>query len=180
MNWKDFGRVACVCVLALVASISAVAQQPTAMKLTGIINDFTPGSVGGPWELRGEWSLQVNGDSGKASFQAVITMERSDQGVIMNGGGDFDNPAARHAHVHHVSVTDSTVTPLANGFRITWTAKVAGNGNPPPDFGVQSPVQIDVTGGALVPLSNLKLTFGAPAAGHFGPNALNGVVGDAN
>jgi hypothetical protein len=180
MRWNRFGWVAAVVVLAFGVGSSALGQSSRQMKLTGLINDFTPASVGGPWEVRGEWSLRINGDSGKASFQAVLTMERSDQGVILNGGGDFDSPAARHAHVHHITLTNGTVAPLANGFRITGTAKVAGNGNPPPDFGIESPVQIDVTGGTLVPLSNLKLTFGAPASGHFGPNGFNGVVGDAN
>lgn len=173
---KRFRSLVAIAFVALAASSLAQAQEHQQLKLRGVLNDFTPASVSGPWEVRGDWSLQVNFDSGKAQFSAALTMERSDQGVIMNGGGDFTTPAGRHAHVHHIMLENAEITPLANGFRVTGTATVAGNGNNPPDFAPQSPIQVDITGGALVPYSNMKLSFEGPAATHFGSRPFNGVV----
>ena len=163
--------------LVVLAGISiALAQDGKQLKLRGTINDFTPATVSGPWEIRGDWNLHVNWETNKAEFTAAVTMERSDQGVIMNGGGDFVTPAGRHAHTHHITLANANVTPLSNGFRVTGTATVAGNGGKPPDFGVSSPVQVDITGGSLVQYSNIKLTFGSPADTHFGDNPFSGVV----
>src|ERR1700758_1853989 len=39
--------------------------------LSGLINDYTPVTgVSGPWGIRGEWSLNLRGDSGNATFSA--------------------------------------------------------------------------------------------------------------
>jgi hypothetical protein len=160
--------------LVLVAVLGATAQTPTIF--SGVFNDYTPASVGGPWEVRGQWLLTVNGDSGTANFSAVVTMERSDLGVIQNGGGDLNNPAARSAHTHHITVVSGAVTPLANGFRVAGAATITGNGNYPPPFGGNSTVQIDVTGGNTVAFSNVKLSFVGDASGHFGSQPVNGVV----
>ena len=179
MKCKAFGWLVRMGVVVAALAVGGMAQNPSQTRFSGIVNDFTPASLSGPWEIRGEWSLQLNGSSGKAQFSAILTMERSDEGVILNGGGDFESGAGRHAHVHHIMLHDGTVTPLANGFRVIGVATIAGNGNPPPDFGVESPIQIDVTGGAIVQYSNMKLTFGAPASGHFGTGTFNGVVQNA-
>jgi hypothetical protein len=101
-------------------------------------------------------------------------MERSDLGVTLNGG-DLNSPPLRGAHTHHITLVDGIVTPLANGFRVNGTASITGNGNPAP-FGLSSPLQADITGGSAVAFSNIKVTFGTPAAGHFGAQAVNGVV----
>jgi hypothetical protein len=105
-----------VAVLALAGSIGAVAQPPGALahspssaKFHGVINDFTPESTGGPWEVRGPWNLALNGSSGTsciATFSAALTMERSDLGVIDSGGGDLNNPMDRMAHTHNITLTD--------------------------------------------------------------------------
>lgn len=176
MKVNKFCSVGVMALVVIASVIPALAQNPKQLKLRGLINDFTPSTVGGPWEIRGDWTLKVNFESGKAYFSAALTMERSDQGVVLNGGGEFTTPAGRHAHVHHVTLTDADIVPLPNGFRITGTATVAGNGGPPPDFAPSSPIQIDITGGSLVPFSNMKLSFGSPASGHFGTSAFNGVV----
>jgi hypothetical protein len=39
-----------------------------------------------------------------------------------------------------------------------------------------SHLDVDVTGGADVPLSNVKLTFGGAAISHFGDQPIEGVV----
>jgi hypothetical protein len=174
MKSKAFWLVAHIGVLVLAASIGALAQTPTLMNFRGLINDYTPASVSGPWEVRGQWSLKVKGDSGTADFSAALTMVRSDLGVT-----DLNSPAARNAHTHHITVVDGTVTPLTNGFRVSGPATITGNGNYPPPFGGSSTLQIDIVGGNSVAYSNIKLTFGGDAAGHFGSQVVNGVVRSA-
>ncbi len=176
MKSKSFWWLALVLVVVVVVAMSlgAMAQQ-----LSGTINDYTPATITvppnslGPWEIRGEWTLKVKGDSGKADFSAVLNMVRSDYWVLQNGNPD--DPDARDAHTHHIALVDGDVTPLAHGFRVTGTAAITGNGNPA-KFGLLSPLQVDVTGGSLVRYSNINLTFGSPASGHLGTQPLSGIV----
>jgi hypothetical protein len=165
-----------IAVLAFVLTIGAKSQSIRPTHLKGLINDYTPASVSGPWEIRGEWSLDLKGASGHADFSAAVTMERSDEGVILNGGSNFNTPAGRHEHTHHIMLVGGIVTPLENGFQVSGIATIAGNGNNPPDFAPMSPVTIDITGGQLVQFSNFQITFGDPADTHFGTNPLHGVV----
>jgi hypothetical protein len=173
-----------IAVLALAAGSGALAQTPDQMKFHGVINDYTPASVGGPWEVRGHWSLVVKGKFGKADckadFSAALTMERSDLGVMQNGGGDLDNPMDRMAHTHHVTLVDGEVTSIPGGIQVTGPATVTANGAFPPPFGPDLPtVTITITGGTgenSVPFSNVSLLFGTPAASHFGTFPLHGVV----
>jgi hypothetical protein len=178
MNPKVFRSGARVLIVMLAIAGAAWAQDGKQTKLRGLINDYTPATVSGPWETRGEWSLKVNWDLAKANFSAALTMERSDEGVLLNGGGDFTTPAGRHAHTHHVRLVNGDVTLLSNGFRITGVASVSGNGNVAPDFAQYSPIQIDITGGSLVQYSNIKLSFREPASNHLGTLPFNGVVRD--
>lgn len=176
MKNKAFNWLARTGILVLLVSLGTLAAHAQGATLAGVFNDYTPAGSSGPWELRGQWSLKINGESGNADFSAVLTMERSDLGVTLTGG-DPNNPASRHAHTHHIIVSDATVTPLANGFRVSGPATITGNGNfPAPDFGPNTTVQIDVTGGNTVSPSNIKLTFIGDAATHFGTQPVNGVV----
>jgi len=185
--------VGLVLAIAFALSTAASAQVPGQLKLRGEINDYTPDSGGGPWEMHGEWSLhllkQVDGQPQKANFSAEVDMERSDQGVMLNGD-NFSTPTDRHAHTHHI-VLNGEVTSLLRdknnvviGFEVKGVATITGNGNPPPDFDQLANVTIDISGGSLVKYSNMKITFGespnpnatASAVNHFGQYALNGVV----
>jgi hypothetical protein len=172
--------VTCIGFLTLVATLSAFSQVPDHGKLSGMFNDYTPAGSSGPWEVRGTWWMDVKGEVGKAKFSAELTMCRSDLGVMVNGGGDLNNPADRSAHTHHIMVSEATVTPIANGFRVAGPATITGNGNFPPPFGPNSTVQVDVVGGNSIPYSNIKLTFIGDAAGHFGSQPVNGVVNSAD
>jgi hypothetical protein len=62
-----------------------------------------------------------------------------------------------------------------DGFAITGTAFVTGNGSPAP-FGNPSPLTICVLGGDAVRFANVTLAIGAPASSHFGTQAIHGVV----
>jgi hypothetical protein len=175
MNYKGFDWLACVGIFVVLLTLSAPAAQAQGVSLSGVFNDFTPAGTTGPWEVRGHWSLKINGESGKANFEAALDMERSDMGVTLTNG-DPNNPASRNAHTHHLSVVDGTVSALSNGLRVSGKAIVTGNGNFPPPFGPNTTVQIDVIGGNTVSPSNIKLTFMGDAATHFGTQPVNGVV----
>lgn len=161
--------------LLLLASIGALAENPKHEKFSGLINAYTAQtSTVGPYEVRGVWSLKLEGEDGdKADFSAALTMELSDGWALTLGKGNFD-PKGRTPHTHHITLEDGDVTPLANGFRVTGVATVTLNGGPTPF--APSQLTIDITGGDNVEFSNITLTFKEPAANHFGTQPLTGVV----
>ena len=194
-----------VVVLLLALATGALAQAPTPTHFSGLINDFSPetlsGKLVGPWEMHGTWSLDLKGRSGLADFSAAMTMELSDQavasGVVSKGASGpivatFDDPETRIPHTHHITMKDATVSyatgmcpafapPAATnpGFVVTGMASITGNGGPAPfsnNDTVLSTLQVCVNGGSDVPFSNVTLVFGSPASGHFGTQAIHGVV----
>ena len=161
--------------------------------------------VVGPWEMHGKWSLDLKGRSGLADFSAEMTMELSDHAMevaIANADAtapppanppSFDNPETRNPHTHHITMTNAKVSiPAAgvcpayaapntttSGIMVTGPAYITGNGGPAPfskGDTVLSVLQVCVNGGTDVPYSNLSIVFGAPASGHFGMQAVHGVV----
>jgi hypothetical protein len=175
MKSKDFGWLAPIGVLVLASCIGAQGQTSHPLRRSGVINDYTPSNVSpaGPWEVRGHWSLTVK-DSGKANFSAALTMVRSDYWIVQNPG-NVDDPSTRIPHTHHVTLVNGAVASITNGFEVTGIARVSASANPPP-FGSSIPVVIDVIGGNSVTYSNIKLSFGTPADGHFGMEPLEAVV----
>jgi hypothetical protein len=169
---------------------------PPPVHYRGLLNDYTPSAAvttGGPYEMRGKWTLDVDPRHGTAKFSAEMNMETSDYGITqLTAAGapsvNKDDPTTRGAHTHHISMTDGVITtadwmttcpkfapPVAGGFVVTGTAFVTGNGGPAP-FGNPSPLTLCVLGGTSVKFSNLTMTFGAPATKHFGIQAIHGVV----
>jgi hypothetical protein len=177
---------------------------------SGLLNDYTPppptvpggpGVAGGPYEMHGKWSLHLNEQRGGATFSAEMTMETAD---FANTDANHD-PTKLGPHTHHISVTDGVIhndptdpinwktqcptfkPPVSDGFVVTGTAYITGNGGTPP-FGNPSPLTICILGGtqnpsitgaqAFVEFSNFTLTFGmgSRAGTHFGTQAINGVV----
>lgn len=172
---------------ALAGDTQAPATPPT--HYSGLINDYTPSAAvvkGGPYEMRGKWSLEVDERRGTAKFSAAMNMETSDFGITQ-GTVSKDDPTTRGAHTHHISMTDGVVSfdwttscptfspAVTGGFVITGTAFITGNGSPAP-FGNPSALTLCVLGGANVEFSNVTLTFGKPANTHFGMQAIHGVV----
>src|SRR5271154_4385004 len=197
--------VSVVAVVLLAVAICARAQGPTPAHFSGLIYDYSPETIYkktvGPWEMHGKWSLELKGRSGLADFSAEMTMELSDHamdvaianGVITNGEPTtFDDPETRIPHTHHISMKDvmvssdtSTCPPYAPpvttnpGFMVMGPARITGNGSPAPfskNDTVLSTLQVCVNGGSDVPFSNVTLVFGSPASGHFGMQAIHGVV----
>lgn len=174
MNHKVF-HSALAAVFLLAVSTVALAQN-TAHVYTGLINDYTPGttvSPVGPWEIRGDWTLIVAANGSTATFSANLTMVRSDYWIVLNPMSQ-DTPDDRSPHTHHIVIDVGMVTQIANGFQVDGSATIMANGSPA-GFS-PSPLSIQVIGGTGVPYSNIKLTFGTPANGHFGTYSIDGVV----
>jgi hypothetical protein len=202
MNGNAFGlMMRCLAVFVLALGTAALAEVQNPVHFKGLINDYSPATfvVGGvpktigPWEIRGTWSLDLQGDSGTANFSAALTMELSDYAIV-EGIANVDTVGARKPHTHHITMKEATVsvnpTDCPAGapaytpqFELTGLADVAGNGG----FGFsQVPLQVCIDGGAAVQYSNITLVFTTPAgasnaaAGHFGSQPIRGVVSKAN
>lgn len=186
--------------------IGALAQAQTPVHFGGVINDFTPahdsnGNPTGPWELHGVWNLNLNGNSGMADFSAALTMENSDYWLSINSNppANPDAPGTRTPHTHRITMENAQVISDPNtvasncptaaykpqtttGFMVEGSANVTANGGYAPfaPQGQLSPLTICITGGSQVEFSNITLVFGAPANGHFGSQAINGVVRNAD
>jgi hypothetical protein len=163
--------------------------EPPPVHYSGLINDYTASAAtikGGPYEMRGKWSLDVDERRGTAKFSAAMNMEVSDYGITQ-GTVNKDDPTTRNAHTHHILMTGMVSSdwatscpqfspaPVTGGFVVTGTASITGNGGPPP-FGSSAMLTVCVLGGENVEFSNLTMTFGAPANTHFGTQAIHGVV----
>ncbi len=197
MLWRTSARVCGIAVLVSAVGLGGPTHalagdqdrhSSSPLHFSGLINDYTPSAAvvkGGPYEMRGKWSLDLEEQAGAARFSAAMNMETSDYGIAQ-GTVNKDDPVTRGAHTHHISMTDGVIStdtsgcPLfspatTGGFVVSGTAFVTGNGGPAP-FGNPSSLTICVLGGANVKFSNITLTFGKPAATHFGTQAIHGVV----
>jgi hypothetical protein len=211
-RWTARGR-AVVALMALVMLAMGVVGLPRAhaaglsrlpASFSGLLNDYTspaPAAGRGPYEMHGKWSLHLSQERGTATLSAEMTMEIAD---FANTDPNHD-PTKLDSHTHHISVLDGVIhndptdpinwktqcptfkPPVSDGFVVTGTAYVTGNGGNPP-FGNPSPVTICILGGtqnpsitgaqAFVEFSNFTLAFGtgSRASTHFGTQAINGVV----
>ena len=175
---------------ALTLSVGLVLGQDTRnVRFRGVIHDYGPSTIpGGPYEMRGDWTLQVE-RSGTASFTADLTMETSDYGISGSTQVDPANPSTRNPHTHHISLTngavsyDASVCPANSpatttaGVVVTGTAVTTANGSPAPfESKGSSTLQVCVTGGSTVSFSNLSLVYTGPATAHFGTQAIHGSV----
>ena len=178
----------------LVSGTCALAQERRPVHFTGLLNDYVPLLTtvkGSPYEMHGQWSMDVHPEWGTADFSADMTM--SSFGKTAAGAVDPTQPLV-NPHTHHIRLTNVRITwdmtgcpPYATvtqmGFQINGTVSLlTGNGsngtfetNPP-----SSTLQVCVTGGLDVQFSvtnsNITLVFVGPATSHFGPQAIHGVV----
>jgi hypothetical protein len=185
-------------VLLLILSLSAIcaqAQDRKPVHFSGLINDYTPliATVkGSPWEMHGQWTMDLDPEWGRADFAADMTM--SGFGKTSAGAVDPTQPLV-NPHTHHIKLTNiriswdmtgcPTYQPPATrtGFQINGTVSLlTGNGSIAP-FETDPPsstLQVCVTGGEDIRYSltntNITLVFGGPATMHFGSQAIHGVV----
>lgn len=167
-------------------------EEPPPVHYSGLINDYTPSAAvvkGGPYEMRGRWSLEVNERRGTARFSAALNMETSDYGIVQGtvDKDEIDPTKTRGAHTHHILMTEGMVSsdwatscptvapPVSGGFVVTGPAYITVNGGKTP-FTNPSTMTLCVLGGSEVEFSNFTMTIGAPANGHFGTQPIHGVV----
>jgi hypothetical protein len=175
--------------VAAMALVRAQAQDIRPVHFSGAINDYSPStSPGGPYEIRGDWSMDVQ-RGGTANFSADLNMETSDYGITGATQVDPANPATRSPHTHHISMTNATVSydtslcPANNppttvsGLMVTGAAPTTANGGPAPfDPTGTSTLQVCIMGGSGVSFSNVTLVYKGPATGHFGTQPIHGVI----
>ncbi|HTZ47227.1 MAG TPA: hypothetical protein VMH20_06525 [Verrucomicrobiae bacterium] len=184
-----FWAVCMAGMVALTAGIAATAEDPIPSCLTGVIHDYSPISGGTTaWEVRGPWTLKLNEENRTATFSAALTMEQSVVGQTPTNV----TAVALTQHTHHITMKNASVsydptncpaapsgTPAyAAQIEVSGTASVYANGSVAP-FGEFSHLQVCIAGGPNapnVPFSNITLVFEKPAAGHFGTQAIHGVV----
>jgi len=182
-------------VLLFVQSAFALGQERKPVHLSGLINDYSPFSVnvkGSPWEMHGQWSMEISPDRRTADFAADMTM--SGFGKTADGAVDPTQPLV-NPHTHHILLTNIKIswdmigcptyaTPVpTSGFQISGTVSLlTGNGNNAP-FETKPPssmLQVCVTGVDNAPYSvanaNITLVFTGAATTHFGPQPIHGVV----
>ncbi|MGH8212596.1 MAG: hypothetical protein ACREPP_05125 [Rhodanobacteraceae bacterium] len=190
-----------VAAIGIGAHTSAVAGAPNKLPahFSGLLSDYSPLIVNGaplngaPYEMHGNWTLDLNAARTQATFSAQIAMETSE---VANPDPNYD-PGHLSPHTHHISVPDGVVhngptdwqtlcpavSSVTGGFAVTGSAYVTVNGANAP-FGNPSPVTICILGAsdtmqpntANVVFANFTLTIGSPASGHFGPQPVHGVV----
>jgi len=183
--------------LLLVSGSCAFAQDRRTVQFSGLINDYSPLSStvkGSPWEMHGEWSMDLHLNWGTADFAADMTMSGFGRTPEPANAVDPTQPLV-NPHTHHIRLTNARITwnmkgcptyltPIpTTGFQINGTVSLmTGNGSIAP-FETDPPsstLQVCVTGGDLIryamPNSNMTMLFKGPATTHFGPQAIHGVV----
>lgn len=169
-----------VAAMAVALSTQSFAQPNAAdvpvTNVSGTFNDYVwveAGAGAGAWHVTGEWTARANQSSGKGEFIGSLQGVRSDLWVLQTFA-DPANPALRTPHTHHIGLVNAAVTALSNGVQLEGTATITGNGSVAPYS--NSLVRVEITGGNLIPHSNIKLTFFGAAVGHFGPQPYEGLV----
>jgi hypothetical protein len=183
--------------LLLVSATCALAQDRREVHLSGLFNDYVPlnPNIGGsPYEMHGQWSMDLHLNWGTADFAADMTMSGFGRTPAPANAVDPTQPLV-NPHTHHIRLTNVRITwnmigcppyttPTQEGFQVKGTVSLlTGNGSngsfetDPPS----STLQVCVTGGNEVryslPNSNITLLFGGPAAAkHFGSQPIHGVV----
>ena len=181
--------------IVLVASVCAFAQDRRPVHFSGLINDFSPLNAtvkGSPWEMHGQWSIDLHPERSTADFSADMTM--SGYGKTPQGAVDPTQPL-QNPHTHHIKLTNANITwdmsgcpaylPPATTIGFQLKDKVSlltGNGSLAP-FETDPPssvLQVCITGGdegpSPIATSNITLVFSGPATKHFGSQAIHGVV----
>src|SRR5580700_7486535 len=93
----------------LVSATCALAQDRGTVHFSGLINDYSPLSTtvkGSPWEMHGQWSMDLYPDSETADFAADMTM--SGYGTTTTGAVDPTKPLV-NPHTHHIRLSKMSI-----------------------------------------------------------------------
>jgi hypothetical protein len=165
-----------IAVLLLAASAGVLAQTPAPTQFSGVIEDYTPATSTptGPWEMRGPWTLTLNGD-GTADFSAELTMELSDYTRNPSNIDATSGASGRMQHTHHITLQGGAVTQISTGgFEVSGPVNITKDGSPAPL--AASTLSVEIVGGTSVQFSNMTLQFGGGGTVHFGSQLIHGVV----
>jgi hypothetical protein len=182
--------------LLLVSGAGALAQeQRLAVHYSGLINDYSPSTVkGGPWEMHGQWTLDVYRELGRESDAADFTVDMTMSGYGTTAGVIDATKGGQSAHTHHIKLTHAKVTwnmdgcptlspATTAGFQVNGTVSLlTSNGSialfetTPPSSSLQVCVSGASEGQYSIPNSNVTLVFVGAATSHFGSQAIHGVV----
>lgn len=162
----------------------AQTSSPTPRYFAGLINDYTPQTLAGPYEMRGSWSVTLDPRSATGDFAAEMNMTHSDYYVVLNpSAANDDTSTGRNPHTHHIIMKGAALAENVNGceIQLIGPSTVTLNGGAPPFdpmFTKPSTATVCITGGVKVPYANVSLTFesGSPAASHFGSQPIHGVI----
>ncbi len=171
-------NTSCGCaVLMLAVATGLLAQTSTPTQFSGVIHDYSPATTVmpmGPWEMRGAWTLTLNG-AGKGDFSAAITMELSDYTRDAANIDSTSGSDSRMQHTHHITIQGATVKQLATGgFELAGPVSITKDGSPAPLKA--SRLTVTITGGTTLEYSDITLQFHGGAPVHFGPQLIHGVV----
>jgi hypothetical protein len=95
--------------LLLVPVTCALAQERKPVHFSGLINDYSPANPnisGSPYEMHGQWSMDVNPERGTADFSADMTMS----GYGTTAGVLDATKGGAGAHTHHIGLTNVRIT----------------------------------------------------------------------
>src|ERR1700743_3466131 len=156
--------ISALSLLLLVSVTCALEQYRWSVHFSGLINDYSPlsGTVkGSPWEMHGQWSMDVHPQWGTADFAADMTMSGFGRPPPPANAVDPTQPLV-NPHTHHIRLTNVRIkwnmkgcptylTPVPTmGFQFTDTVSLmTGNGLIAP-FETKPPsstLQVCVTGG---------------------------------
>src|SRR5271170_7243738 len=96
--------------LLLVSATCAWAQDRRPVHFSGLINDYVPLNAsikGSPWEMHGQWSMDLHPEWGTADFLADMTM--SGFGTTSSGAVDPTHPLV-NPHTHHIRLTNAKIS----------------------------------------------------------------------
>lgn len=184
----------------LASATCALAQDRRQVHFTGLLNDYVPLNStikNSPYEMHGQWSMDLRPEWGTADFSADMTMSgfgRTPANATPPNAVDPTQPLV-NPHTHHIKLTNVRITydmtncpayqppATTTGFQLNGTVSlITGNGSIAP-FETDPPsstLQVCVTGAAATQFSiensNITLVFGGPAITHFGSQAIHGVV----
>jgi len=122
------------CALLLLAvATGLLAQTSTPSQFSGVIHDYSPATTVtpmGPWEMRGSWTLTLDG-TGKGDFSAALTMELSDYTRNSSNVDATSGADSRMQHTHNITIQGGTVAQVATGgFELTGPASITKDGGP--------------------------------------------------
>ena len=115
--------------LLLASTTCALAQERRPVHFTGLLNDYVPSLTtvkGSPYEMHGQWSMDVHPEWGTADFSADMTM--SSFGKTTTGAVDPTQPLV-NPHTHHIKLINA---------KITWDMTGCPAWEPPPKWAFRS------------------------------------------